>query len=364
MADPDRPVYVASEAEGVGRFEIRAGADVCGEVVAVDFDTRAVTATTGSDFTRRHGAARFHVVHTAPPELVDVPIIADGRAEDALERFRVELSGVRNGSIRPPATVPFLIIDADGSPRAAFGAGRLEVSEIDGTVAVPVYRAGPAGAAMEVPFSASGSGAAPAGEDDYRVTTAAPLTFAPGERSTTIEVELVDDGLEEPVETLELVLLGNAAPVASTLELAIGSGSDDTAPRSRFHHPRDGWSYAADDYRIRELHVFTRDGGSGVRGVDIALRRNDRDGRCAWWTGSRFSVGACGDPRFVRMTAFEPGWFYGYRIEPLRPSVGTSVRSYTAYARATDAAGNVEVADEVGRTRNTFEVARARTGSR
>jgi hypothetical protein len=48
-------------------------------------------------------------------------------------------------------------------------------------------------------------------------------------------------------------------------------------------------------------------------------------------------------------------WWY-YRLDPLRPTVGTKIRSYTAFSRARDGAGHVESKLVRGRNMNTFEV--------
>jgi hypothetical protein len=104
------------------------------------------------------------------------------------------------------------------------------------------------------------------------------------------------------------------------------------------HHPRHRWRYPYNDYRIREIHVFTEDeqGGSGVVQVDLALRRRMTNGKCAWWNGKRFRGGDCSDRLWRRMKVYEPGTFYYYRIKAIGSSVGTRVKNYTAYGRAID----------------------------
>jgi hypothetical protein len=105
--------------------------------------------------------------------------------------------------------------------------------------------------------------------------------------------------------------------------------------------------------------VFTNDvGDSGVERMTLALRRNASGGGCAWWNGNRFVPGSCSEPRWLRMRAYEAGWFYYYRLDPLGPSVGSRIRNYTAFAQGVDAAGNVEEDFIDGRNRNTFEVTR------
>lgn len=359
-ASPTHPFYVATEGDGSGRFEVRAGAHVCGEQASVRYVTTNGTATRTTDFRRRVGVAEFVIVHVADPVPVDVPILRDGVVEAPLESFRVVLSRPRNGSLRAPSEAPFHILDVDGADRATLDGDPYLVSESVDPAQIAVFRAGPATGTMNVPFLVQPTGETPATEgSDYTVMTEDPLVFEPGERVEVIEIAVADDALEEADETLEVVLTEAKPDALARTTVTIDGALDVSPPRSRFHHPKEGWDYASEDFRIREVHVFTGDANeTGVARMSIALRRNSTGGACAWWDGNGFDPGACSEPRWVRMRAYEAGWFYFYRLDPLRPSVGTNVRSYTAFAQGTDAAGNVEQGLIRGRNRNTFEVTR------
>jgi len=358
-ASPTHPFYFVPEGgEGSGRFEVLGGAHVCNETASVRYATKGETASAPDDFNRRAGIANFVIVHLADPWVVDVPVHLDGLVEAPLESFRVSLSNPQNGSLRVPSAAPFYIVDVDGTDRATLDGEPYLAEEFEDVVQIAVFRAGPAEGTLSVPFVVEPSGAIPATpSEDYTVASADPISFGPGERLKVIQVGIVDDGVPESDETFT-VSLAEASPdaVAQTI-VTIGGEIDAAPPRSRFHHPRDGWKYDAEDYRIREIHVFTNDGDdSGVVEMTIALRRNSTGGGCAWWDGTRFERGACSEPRWLRMRAYEPGWFYYYRIDPLRASVGTRIRSYTAFAQGEDAAGNLEEDLIEGRNRNTFEV--------
>jgi Calx-beta domain len=359
-ATPAHPFYVAAEDDGRGRFEVLGGAHVCNETASVRYATAGQTATSGIDFERRAGVASFTIVHLADPRVVRVPLDRDGSVEAPLEWFRVSLSHPRNGSLRAPSSAPFYIVDVDGTDRATLDGEPYQVEEFEGIVEVAVFRAGPAEESMGVPFTVSPSGQTPATPgEDYAVETADPIAFGPGDRLRFIRIGIVDDGAQEPDETF-VVSLPDASPDGfAQTTVTVGGDIDVSPPRSRFHHPREGWRYDAEDYRIREIHVFTNDvGDSGVERMTLALRRNASGGGCAWWNGTRFATGDCSEPRWLRMRAYEAGWFYYYRIDPLRPSVGSSIRNYTAFAQGVDAAGNVEEDFIDGRNRNTFEVTR------
>ena len=354
---PAHPFYFGAEDDGPGRFEVLGGAHVCNEAASVRYTTVAETASRSIDFDRRAGVAEFVIVHLADPWVVDVPIHMDGDVEAALESFGVDLSQPQNGSLRVPSNAPFYIVDVDGTDRATLDGSPYVVEEFEDVVEVAIFRAGPADGTLTVPFRIEPSAAFPATPgEDYVVTSSDPISFGPGERLKVISVGVVDDGVLEPDETFTVTLDGASSDAVAETTVTIGGEIDLSPPRSRFHHPRDGWSYDAGDYRIREIHVFTSDGDSGVARMSIALRRNSAGGACAWWDGSRFERGACSEPRWLRMRAYEAGWFYYYRIDPLRASTGTNIRSYTAFSQGEDGAGNLEEPVIEGRNRNTFEV--------
>ena len=359
-ATPTHPFYVVAEGDGPGRFEVLGGAHVCNETASVRYATAGQTAASGVDFDRRAGVASFTIVHLADPEVVRVPVHLDGSVEAPVERFRVSLSRPRNGSLRLPSSAPFYIVDEDGADRATLDGEPYDVEEFTGVVEVAVFRAGPAEGALSVPIAVSPSGTSPATPgEDYSVESVDPIAFGPGERLAYVRVGIVDDGVQEPDETFVVSLRDASSDAFAETTVTIGGEIDVSPPRSRFHHPRDGWRYDDEDYRIREIHVFTNDvGDSGVERMTIALRRNSTGGSCAWWNGARFVRGNCSEPSWRRMRAYEAGWFYYYRIDPLRPSVGSPIRNYTAFAQGVDAAGNVEEDFLVGRNRNTFEVTR------
>ncbi len=359
-ATPTHPFYVVAESDGPGRVEVIGGAHVCNETASVRYATAGQTAASGVDFDRRAGVASFTIVHLADPEVVRVPVHVDGSVEAPVERFRVSLSRPRNGSLRLPSSAPFFIVDVDGADRATLDGDPYHVEEFTGFVEVAVFRAGPAEGALSVPFAVSPSGTSSATPgEDYSVESVGPIAFGPGERLRVIRVGIADDGVQEPDETFVVSLPDASSDAFAETTVTIGGEIDVSPPRSRFHHPRDGWVYDDEDYRIREIHVFTDDvGDSGVERMTLALRRNSTGGGCAWWNGARFVRGDCSEPRWLRMRAYEAGFFYYYRIDPLGPSIGSGIRNYTAFAQGVDAAGNVEEDLLDGRNRNTFEVTR------
>jgi hypothetical protein len=359
-ATTTHPFYFAPEDARSGRFEIVGGAHVCNESASVRYSTEGEVATESVDFQPVAGRASFTIIHTASPAGVDIPILEDGEVEAPVESFRVTLSKPRNGSLRIPWEAPFHIIDVDGVDRATLDPVPYLVRESAGAVGIAVFRAGPARTSISVPYVVDATGASPATPgEDLTVSSPNPLWFGPGERMKMVQIEIVDDGVAEPDERIRVSLTDPSHQAVTETTVTIDGEIDASPPRSRFHHPRMGWKYARDDYRIREIHVFTDDGdGSGVARMHLALRRNSMDGTCSWWDGQRFIPDDCSRPRWLRMRSYEPGWFYRYRLDRLIPSVNTRFRSYTAFARGIDSAGNVEDELIAGRNMNTFEVTR------
>jgi parallel beta-helix repeat protein len=130
-----------------------------------------------------------------------------------------------------------------------------------------------------------------------------------------------------------------------------GGGADNSSPTSSIGRPRMGKTFMAS--RIRRFRGTAADSGSGVGLVEIALRQTRENG-CRWWSGSRFVKGPCKKKRFVAATGLA-SWTYALSGK-LTPSDRGKVRFYTLFARATDAAGNVESLFKKKRNANRFEV--------
>ncbi|HEV2907071.1 MAG TPA: Calx-beta domain-containing protein, partial [Actinomycetota bacterium] len=230
---------------------------------------------------------------------------------------------------------------------------------------IPVFRGGTdvsGTVAISYSFAPGAQNSATPGQDFQ--SPPGSVTFLPGERWKLIPLTILEDTAAEPPETLQITVQGSGVvPSASATTFTILDNEEGVAPSSKLHHPRHKWRYPYNDYRIREIHVFTKDelGGSGVVKVELALRRRMTNGKCAWWNGKRFRGGNCTQKVWRQMKVYEPGAFYYYRMKAIGSSVGTRVRNYTAYARAIDGAGNLESLLQARRNRNTFEI-KQRTG--
>jgi hypothetical protein len=361
-----RPAYFVEEpASGVtnAAFTVRVYGDECTEpTIRVDYATGGGTAQAGLDYDPRSGTAQVTLpVHDDATHTDVVPVKADAELEAVTESTDIVLSNPSGARLAPPFSAPLLIIDEDGSPRVAFDGFPYSQSESTPGVRVPVFRAGQATGSTTVSYSLIPQGASPAAAGaDYSASSPGMITFGPGERVKTIDFSLVNDTLSEPPETFTISLAGPEAVSPSTATFTILDNEEAIAPSSKLHHPRHRWRYPYNDYRLREIHVFTKDqvGGSGVVAVELALRRKLVSGKCGWWNGKRFRGGDCSERLWRRMKVYEPGYFYYARMKAIGSSIGTNVMNYTAYARAIDGAGNVETLLKPRTNRNTFEVKR------
>ena len=135
--------------------------------------------------------------------------------------------------------------------------------------------------------------------------------------------------------------------------LRLGPASlDSLRPTSRLGHPRDGRTYG--QLGVRTLRGSASDPLSGVARVEVAIRQTLTNGTCRW-LGRRggFAERACDRPQWLDAEGTLSWTFAIPRVLP--ESVGV-VKSYRAYSRATDGAGNVERRLQRGRNANTFEI--------
>jgi hypothetical protein len=286
---------------------------------------------------------------------------------EPIEFFDVFLVAAKSPWVMSPRRAPVYVLDDDGTtPRASFRPlPDASQSESKTLVQIPVFLAGLVSDPVTVSWSvAPGTASA----DDYALPPSTTVTFTASDRMEVVEFTLVDDSVGEGNETLQVNLEAGpdyALDSPSTLTLTIVDNEESIAPETKFHHPRDGWRYSRGDYRIREMHAFARDRpvADDVAKVEMALRKKKTDGSCRWWNDQtrRWDPGNCTDKHWVTMSflgPYSPTWplLYEEDFPRLSPSIGTTVRNYTAWSRATDGAGNVETTFTKGRNFNTFEV--------
>jgi len=177
------------------------------KTVSVNYATAYGTAVAGADYLATAGTLTFAPGQTS--KTIRVPVIAD-RVPEPDKTFLVNLSGARGAKI---AVAQGVVTILDDEPRISIG--RAETVEGNsGTTALTftVSLSAAYDKAVTVTYatvdgmvSSDGFvGAALAGED--YIATSGTLTFAPGETTKTITVEVLGDTTPEPHEQFYMVL--------------------------------------------------------------------------------------------------------------------------------------------------------------
>lgn len=360
------PFYWAAEGDGQIVFVLRALAHDCApNAVTISYTTKDGSAKAPADYAPTTGqrAVATDAGHgDGGSQPVSVPVVGDLVPEPVVESATVELTGAQGGQLHAPTSAALHIVDDDG-PTARISmdpAAEYRQFETYNLAGIPVFRAGSDLGQVTVPYSVE-PGPAPAASPggDYRAASGT-LTFEAGDRVEMIPITLLNDRDTEDEEKLTVTLTGAEGATLDpegrrSAEFTILDNEELVAPESLFHHPKNRFKYRAKDYRIREIHVFTKDkGGSGVTQADLGLRKDLAGRGCEWWNGKRWKKRSCNSYLWVPMDIYEPDFFY-LRMPELPPSKG-AIKSYTAFSRAVDGSGNRERRLEPGRNANTFDI--------
>src|SRR5262249_56512483 len=125
--------------------------------------------------------------------------VVDDSDHEADETVVLTLGTPTNASLGGTTTYTETIVNDDAAPTVAFSSSGGSASESVPTRTVTVQLSGPSTLPITVPYSVGGTATNP---DDYTISPASPLTFAPGEISKTITITVVDDTLVESDETV------------------------------------------------------------------------------------------------------------------------------------------------------------------
>ena len=196
--------------------------------VTVNYATAGGTAQAGSDFASTTGTVTFAPGETS--KMIHVDILGDTVVE-ANETFTVSLSAPSGATIADGTATGTILNDDSSAPPVttpAISIGDLTVSEGNGDhvhFMFTVTLDQPSTGTVTVNY-ATANGTAQAGSD--YVAGSGMLTFAPGETSKTIHVDILGDTVAEANETFTVSLSG---PSGATLAdgTAIGTIVNDDA---------------------------------------------------------------------------------------------------------------------------------------
>jgi Ca2+-binding RTX toxin-like protein len=208
---------IVDEKAGTANFVVMLGGpngQSSNSTVTVGYGTANGTAEAGSDYTATSGMLTFASGETVKTVTVD---ITDDATAEGFERFGLNLSNATNATIvdgRGDAVIGASDGAATAQPRISVS--DMVVGESDGYVDVVVSLSAAGQNPVSVNFSLSGGSAS--GYYDYQsFYSYNTLTFATGETTKVVRVELEDDNTAEGLESFFFNLSGQTnAAIAKT----------------------------------------------------------------------------------------------------------------------------------------------------
>ena len=194
-------------------------------------------ATSGVDFTLPAGTLTF-----APGEVSKTIAftIANDTQDENDETLKIALSAPSNATLGSVSVATYTIVDNDASPAARFdfrtatGAptSTVDVSESTSRITVPIILSAAAGRPITVNLAAVTGGTAIPGTD-FSLSSSS-VTFAPGETSKTVTLNITNDLLNEALETIRLALSSTTATIGTGSTAVVNLIDNDPAPTVSF----------------------------------------------------------------------------------------------------------------------------------
>ncbi|MET0650605.1 MAG: Calx-beta domain-containing protein [Pyrinomonadaceae bacterium] len=198
--------------------------------VSATFNTSDGTAKAGEDYTTTSGLVVTFADGDAAPKTVQVPVTDDALNEpdESLELF---LSNPSGGATFGSPAVATLTISDNNDPLPGLSIDDLTVPEGDAgfpTAFATVRLSAPSGYTVTVNCGTS-DGTATAG-NDYSPFVAGTVTFAPGQTSQRLFLDIRTDRVVEPAETFFVNLSNPTRAVISDAQGAVNIEDDDGDP--------------------------------------------------------------------------------------------------------------------------------------
>jgi len=190
--------------------------------VSVDFATTNTTALAGSDYVATNGTLNF-----APGETTNTfdLSITDNLLLENTETFQVRLSNASNTSLGTGTNT--ITITDDDVAAVGFVTAAISVAENTNSLTIYVVRTGTTNTTVSVNYATLTNGSATAGSD-FR-TTNGVLSFAPGVTTNTFALTIINDGLAENNETINLRLSSPTNMSLGTSNLTVTITTNDSA---------------------------------------------------------------------------------------------------------------------------------------
>jgi Ca2+-binding RTX toxin-like protein len=301
-----------SASDGLARFIVRLSERAQTDIT-VNWVTDAETASSSGDYVTSSGVLTFFAGEQEASILV--PLRPDGTVVEALESFRVLLSGPVGGLIGKGSGTAVIVDDDTVSSSPLISVSDLVVDEGDETAQVVVRLHAASASTVDVSYTLS-NGTGFAGADFTPVT--GTLRFLPGQMVQTVPVSLVNDLVAEGREAFFFNL---SNPVGGTLGQARATISvlDNDAPRAAnpLITADDVWVSASDGYARFVVQLSAPSSGE----VSVA------------WSTDAFSATSNLSGEFVSTTGvltFAPGEVAKPILVALRPD-GTTVEGIEVF---------------------------------
>jgi hypothetical protein len=186
-------------------------------------------ATPGADYEALPGTVTIEAGNTtASVNVTALDDAVDEAPEDVIATLADTPVGYVNGAADNASVA---VIDDDAAPIVAFSNSATDADEGDGALELNVTLSAASALVVTIDYAATG-GNATAG-DDYTLA-AGTLTFAPGETSQTISLDLIDDAIDEDLEAVEVMLSGAANATLGEDTHTVSIADNDEAPTVQF----------------------------------------------------------------------------------------------------------------------------------
>ena len=201
-----------------------------GKTVTVDYGVTGGTASANADFVLPNGTLTFEPGETV--KTIGLEVVDDSLHEGD-ETVEVSLGNAKNATAGGTITHVYTIKDNDPMPAVGFREPTRRGDEAIDPARLAVVLSGASARPVTVEYAVTGGTASGRGAD-YALREGS-LTFGPGETAKTIELEVVDDGLHEEDETVE-VSLRNAknAALGEIAAHTYAIADNDPLPSVRF----------------------------------------------------------------------------------------------------------------------------------
>jgi hypothetical protein len=192
----------------------------------VAYSTANGTALAGQDYQATSGVLTW-ADGDSSPKTITIPLINDQLAEGN-ETFTLTLSNPTGGlTLGTPASATITLTSDDALPLVSFSAASYQVAEAIGLATITVVRSGNSAGSVTVAYAAT-AGTAIEGVDFSPVSGS--LTFADGETEKTFTIPIVNDALDEAIETISLSLANPAGGAIGQYGNAVLQILDDDDP--------------------------------------------------------------------------------------------------------------------------------------